>query len=234
MKIARIAVLIPAVLLSTALAAPGNYYVSWEGTLKAVHHGDVSGKVPLTRFSGTEHLYAVGPVAEMDGEITVIDSIFHIARVRKEEITTDSDLTTSASFLVWSEVPSWKPPATLGEGAEDQGQLETMIETLASENGVDTTMPFPFLIDGRVKAVDYHILDPKKSSSPASDHRSRAKAITSKDVPARIIGFFSKSHGGIFTHMGSMTHLHVLDANGYSGHVDAISLYPKAVVLLPQ
>lgn len=234
MKTSQLTILVLTFLVSTALAVSENYNVSWEGTLKAVHHGDVSGKVSLQQFSGKKHLFAVGPVAELDGEITVIDSNFHIARVRHGEVKTDSDLTTSASFLVWSEVPSWKAPIMLGESADSQDHLEKLIETLASKNGIDTTKPFPFMIDGTVKSVDFHILSPKTSKSPASDHRSNAKTITSKDVPVRIIGFFSRNHGGIFTHMGSMAHLHILDNNGHSGHVDAIALDSKAMVLFPQ
>ena len=219
---------------SSVLAISENFNVSWIGTLKTVHHGDVSGKVLLKQFSGKKNLYAVGPVAELDGEITVIDSNFYISRVRHGEIKTGSDLTTSASFLVWSEVPSWRPPIMLGGSADNQNDLEKLIDTMALKQGIDTTKPFPFMIDGKVKSVDYHILVPKKSTLTASDHRSNAKTITLKDVPVKIIGFFSKQHGGVFTHMGSWTHLHVLDNNGHAGHVDAIALDSKAMVLFPQ
>jgi hypothetical protein len=34
----------------TASAATGSYSVSWPGALRAVHGGDVSGKVPLQQF----------------------------------------------------------------------------------------------------------------------------------------------------------------------------------------
>jgi len=235
MKPTQTIVLILILIASTALANSNNYNVSWIGTLKAVHHGDISAKVSLQKFSGKKHLYAVGPVADLDGEITVIDSNFHITRVRHGEIKTDNDLNTSASFLVWSQVPSWKTPILLNESAENQGHLEKLIESLASKKGIDTTKPFPFMIDGTAKSVEYHILAPKTSNNTAaSDHRSNAKTITSKDVPVRIIGFFSKNHGGIFTHMGSMTHLHILDNNGYSGHVDEIAFDSKTMVLFPQ
>ncbi|MEN8136658.1 MAG: acetolactate decarboxylase [Thermodesulfobacteriota bacterium] len=234
MKIAPLTFLLLTFLVSTTLAVSGNYNVTWEGTLKAVHHGDVSGKLSLNEFSGKKHLYAVGPVAELDGEITVIDSTFHIARVRHGEIKTDNDLTTRASFLVWAEVPAWRSPVMLGESADNQDQLEKLIDRLAAEKGVDTTKPFPFMIDGIAKSADYHILAPKASNKAASDHRSNAKTVPLKDVPVRIIGFFSKNHGGIFTHMGSMTHLHILDNNGHSGHVDAIALDSKAMVLFPR
>ena len=234
MKTVQLLFFVLAFQVSTTLAASENYKVSWEGTLKAVHHGDVSAKVSLQEFSSKKHLYAVGPVAELDGEITVIDSNFHIARVRDGEVKTDNDLTTSASFLVWSEVESWRSPIILGESADDQDHLAKLIDSLATEKGIDTTKPFPFMIHGKVKSADYHILAQKKSPSAASDHRSNAKTIALKDVPAKIIGFFSKNHGGIFTHLGSMTHLHILDNNGHSGHVDEIALDSKAMVLFPQ
>ena len=234
MKTAQLTLLVLIFLVPTALAASENYKVSWEGTLKAVHHGDVSGKVSLQEFSDKKHLYAVGPVAELSGEITVIDSNFHITRVRHGEVKTDNDLTTSASFLVWSEVSSWRSPIMLGESVDNLDHLEELIDSLASEKGIDTTKPFPFMIDGTAKSVDYHILAPKASGSAASDHRSNAKTISLKDVPVRIIGFFSKNHGGIFTHMGSMTHLHVLDNNGHSEHVDEIALDSKAMALFPE
>jgi len=234
MKTVQLTFFVLAFLVSTTLAASENYKVSWEGTLKAVHHGDVSAKVSLQEFSSKKHLYALGPVAGLDGEITVIDSNFHIARVRHGEVKTDNDLTTSASFLVWSEVESWRSPIILGESADDQDHLEKLIDSLATEKGIDTTKPFPFMADGTAKSVEYHILAPKASNSAASDHRSNAKTITLKDVPVKIIGFFSKNHGGIFTHMGSMTHLHILDSNGHSGHVDAIALDSRAMVLFPQ
>ena len=69
--------------------------------------------------------------------------------------------------------------------------------------------------------------------SACSDHISNAKTITLKEAPVKILGFFSKNHGGIFTHMGSMTHLHILDNNGHSGHVDEIALDSKAMLLFP-
>ena len=122
----------------------------------------------------------------------------------------------------------------LGKSVDGQEQLEEMIETLAGASGIDDARPFPFIVDGTVKSVDYHILSPKTADSSATDHRSSAKTLTSKDVPVRVVGFFSRNHGGVFTHMGSKSHLHVLDSNGHSGHVDAISFNSEAMVFFPR
>jgi alpha-acetolactate decarboxylase len=218
----------------TASAATGGYSVSWQGALRAVHGGDVSGKVPLQRFFERKNIYAVGPVAGLDGEITAIDGKFHIARVKHGEIKTDSDLSATASFLVWSEVSAWKPPVLLGKEVDNHAQLEKQIEFLALKGGVDTNKPFPFIIEGIIESVDYHILIPKKPHQPDSGHIDSAKKISSKDVAAKVIGFFSKNHEGIFTHRGSAAHLHILESNGYSGHVDEIVLNAEARVSFPQ
>jgi acetolactate decarboxylase len=215
-------------------AAAGSYSVSWQGTLRAVHGGDVSGKVPLQQFSERKNIYAVGPVAELDGEITAIDGKFHIARVKHGTIKTDSDLSTTASFLVWSEVSAWKRPVVLGEKVGNHAQLEKQIEFLAGKEGVDTTKPFPFIIEGIVESVDYHILVPKKPHQVDSGHLDNAKKISSRGVAAKVIGFFSKNHEGVFTHRGSAAHLHVLESNGCSGHVDEIALNAEARVSFPQ
>ena len=230
----KLIVLILTCLTSPVLGFAADYHVSWKGTQRDFHHGDVSGKVALQEFSGKSHLYAIGPVAELDGEITVIDSNVHIARVRHGEIKTDNDLTTMAGFLVWSEVPAWRSPIMLGESADNHAHLERLIETLASKEGIDTSKPFPFIIDGTITSVDYHILAAGSSDSAISDPRHGAKKVSSRNVPAKIIGFFSKNHGGIFTHKGSMAHLHVLEDNGHSGHVEDITLSSRVMVLFPQ
>ena len=66
--------------------------------------------------------------------------------------------------------------------------------------------------------------------SARSDYISNAKTISLKEVPVKILGFFSKNHGGIFSHMTSITHLHTPENNGHSGHVDSIAFDSKAMV----
>ncbi|WP_437870158.1 hypothetical protein [Sorangium sp. So ce363] len=47
-------------------------------------------------------------------------------------------------------------------------------------------------------------------------------------------GFFSKHHHGVFTHIGSNTHFHVvLPERPLMGHVDGVTLARGARVLLP-
>lgn len=226
-------VLVAAVVVAAA-DSPTTYTVHWQGTLHAVHSGDVSGKVPLRQFSGKKNLYAVGPVAGLDGEVTAVNGQFYIARVRDGRLETSSDLSISASFLVWSEVREWQSPVLLGEKVDNLTQLEKLIEGLAGKAGIDTKKPFPFLIDGVFDAVDYHILVPRETHHASIHHNDGGKNISIEDRNAKIIGFFSKHHEGVFTHRGSATHLHILEENGSSGHVDNLVLSAEVRISFPK
>lgn len=218
---------------SAVFAVATTYEVHWQGSLRAVHGGDVSGKVPLQQFKGKKNLYAVGPVAELDGEITAIDDKIYIARVKHGRVTNDSDFSTRASFLVWSEVGAWQPSMPLGAKVENHAQLEKQVEALAAKAGIDTSSPFPFKLEGVFDSVDYHVLVPKTHQAQAG-HSDGAKKISAKMADAEIVGFFSKNHEGVFTHKGSTAHLHVVERNGNSGHVDQIGASANVRVSFPQ
>ena len=116
MKKLRFTLLALALLASTALAAATTTYtVLWQGALQAAHGGDVAGKVPLQQFADRKNLYAIGPVADLGGEITAVAGKFYIARVKHGNVETDSDLSANAGFLVWSEVDAWQPAVPLGK-----------------------------------------------------------------------------------------------------------------------
>ncbi len=222
------------ILFAPAVFAAATCTVHWQGSLRAVHGGDVSGKVPLQQFAEKQNLYAVGPVADMDGEITAVAGKFYIARIKHGEVVTDSNLFTSASFLVWSEVDAWKPAVPLETTTANHAQLERQIEVLANKAGIDTSKPFPFKLEGVFDSVDYHILVPKKHQQGLDGHSDGAKKIFRKKSDAVIVGFYSKNHEGIFTHRGSYAHLHIIERDGYSGHVDEISAGADVWVSFPR
>jgi acetolactate decarboxylase len=190
--------------------------------------------VLLQQFKDKKNLYAVGPVAELDGEITAIAGKIYIARVKDGKVITDSDLSTSASFLVWSEVGAWQPPVPLGARIEDPAQLERQIEALARKAGIDTSNPFPFKVEGVFEWIEYHVLVPITHQQTQAGHSDAEKKLSSKMADAEIVGFFSKNHEGVFTHKGSLAHLHVVERNGNSGHVDEIRASANVRLSFPQ
>ncbi len=63
--------------------------VRWIGAQRDVLGGDVSGKVALASLAGLPHLYALGPRAGVTGEITVLDGVPWIARVRAGRVAVE-------------------------------------------------------------------------------------------------------------------------------------------------
>ena len=220
---------------ATFAAATTAYTVLWQGAMTA-HGGNVSGKVPLRQFAAQKNIYAVGPLADSGGEITAVAGKFYIARVKHGEVKTDSDLSVSAGFLVWSDIDEWQPAVALGEKAETHAQLEKRIEILATKAGMDMSKPFPFKLEGVLDSVSYHILVPKIQKHEGSGHGDSGgdKKISARNADAVIIGFFSRNHAGVFTHQGSTAHLHVVESNGSSGHVDEISANAGVRVSFPR
>lgn len=94
--------------------------------------------------------------------------------------------------------------------------------------------PFPFKLEGVLDSVDYHILVPKTHGQAQAGHGHGAKKISGRNSDAEIIGFFSKNHEGVFTHKGSFAHLHVVERNGQSGHVDEITVSEDVRISFPR
>jgi acetolactate decarboxylase len=222
---------------AAAWAAAAAYQVEWKGLLRDTHAGDVRGQVSLAELPRSPGLYAVGPAADLNGEVTVVDGRLHLARVEHGAVRTSTDYQGQASFLVWATVPTWQDAVRLGTAASSQADLEKLVEAKARSAGIDPASPFPFLLRGTVKKVDYHVLTPAEARgghAAAPGHGDSALNLKASGERVTIIGFYSKAHEGVFTHRGSYAHLHVLLPNGDSGHVDELEVGPEIELLLPR
>lgn len=102
------------VLLAVLPAAWVHASVQWQGALHKVHHGDASATLRLSDIKPQDGLLALGPVADLGGEITVLDGEVFVSRVtehRLPETAPENDV--PAAFLVWAHVPSWQPAQTV-------------------------------------------------------------------------------------------------------------------------
>src|SRR4051794_36778741 len=76
------------------------------GTLHQVMQGETQGRIRLEDIQATD-LYALGPVAELDGEITVIHGRAVVARsTPSKEVEISKTWTAKAPMLVYSRVPN--------------------------------------------------------------------------------------------------------------------------------
>lgn len=212
---------------------PG-FKVAWEGALRHFHHGDVSGRVDLRQFSDRPDVIAVGPVGELDGEVTAVDGQWSITRMRDGEPVTTDETKTQAGFLVWADVPAWRDPVEIDTSISSHRELEERIGELAEAAGLDTGAPFPFRVQAVASSLDWHVLAPPRDGQEQGGHLDSAFKQRLEQVEVELVGFFSRDHAGVFTHRGSWAHIHVILPNGHAGHVDAIKLEAGARLMLPR
>jgi acetolactate decarboxylase len=222
---------------TAALAGAAAFRVEWKGALRDTHGGDTRANVRLADLPRSAGLYAVGPVAGLAGEVTIVDGKLLLAEVEHGKIKPSSDYSKGASFLVWANVPQWRAAVPAGASIGSQAELEKLIEAKAREAGLDVEQPFPFLLKGNFDNVKYHVVRPPQggaghgSAASPSDSALNAEATRTS---ATIVGFFSRNHEGVFTHRGSHAHLHVVLQSGDSGHVDELAFGPDVLLILPR
>jgi len=214
-----------------------NFRVAYKGALKnMMHKGDISGKVDLYDFQQEKHFYALGAIENLKGEIQIFDSKPINTFVDQENLTVDNSFNKKATLLVYTWVKEWNS-ITIPDDIQTVEQLEKFIELTAYENQINIDKPFPFLIEGKVDSVDWHVIDWENGDTEHSlkKHKSSGLHGNEKNVNVEIIGFFSKSHQTIFTHHSSNVHIHMKTVdNKIAGHVDELTLGKGILLKLPK
>ena len=206
------------------------------GALKNImHKADISPQIDLKDLAKKKNLYALGAVGNLKGEIIILDGFPYITSVKNNEVRMDHSFDKSATLLVYSQIEQWKEipiPLTVGSYKE----LELFVESAANKHDVDTSTPFPFLVKGIVKELDWHVID-WKQDDPVHTHEKHKKAGAYgiiKNENVLILGFYSKKHKGIFTHHSTDMHLHFKTKdNKRAGHVDDLILGKERKLFLP-
>jgi len=213
------------------------FWVKYAGNRTTIiQQGDLSARIYLDALSEIPHLYAIGPIEGLKGEITVYDGQSSISTIERTQPTISSSLHHGAIFLAYASATRWKtiPIDTSIRGLSD---VEAYVQYMATRHNVDTRKPFPFRIEGRIDSLDYHIIY-KTDDAPhnATEHQRAKQKFTVHDSAVRIIGFWADLQGqGVYTHPDKRTHLHfILDDDTASGHVDDVQLREGALLYLPR
>ena len=188
----------------------------------------------LEALSSAAHLYALGPLEGLRGEVSIFASAPSIARIREDAIATESTWRARACFLVWADVSAWTWQL-LDPAPPDLDALEGPFAALAREAGHDAEAPLPFLVTGSAAEMTLHVLDKRDGLPHDAERHEQAKVRrTLRGEPVELIGFHSRKHRGIFTPRESNLHVHLRSADGrISGHLEAIRLAPGARLAVP-
>jgi acetolactate decarboxylase len=198
--------------------------VCWLGEQRrVVRDGDLRGRVALPAMSERPHLYAVGPLEGLKGEVTVWDGTASLARWESGKIVTTGEFKGKACFLVYSQVPGWTE-CKLSSGLKKPEDLEASIFVVARKAGVRADRPFPFLLRGRAQRVKLHIVNKTDNAPHNPEEHAKVKVpVALEACELDVIGFYSSEHAGVFTHHDSYVHMHALTVDRrISGHVEEL------------
>ncbi len=210
--------------------------VGYKGALKLMmHKGDISAKADLRNFQNTKHLYALGAVENLKGEIQIFDGKPFISSGLEEMVSIKNTFDQHATLFVYTDVKKWQSfevPANIS-AYED---FEQYVEETAKVYGIDTDKPFPFLLEGKANSIDWHVINWKDGDTEHSHHKHITSGPhgTITDTTVEILGFYSKSHHAIFTHHTTNMHMHFKTADEtLAGHLDGLTLGKGMTLKLP-
>src|SRR5690606_20022006 len=132
--------------------------------------GQLQATINLDTIADKAHLYGLGPVENLKGEIMVYEG-----KAYKSTVVSDSTMLVEetfdikAPFFGYANVPNWIEQA-LPENIETIAQLEVYL----NETTQNATRPFMFKLTGTVVSSNFHILylpDCIKVSSHENTHQ---------------------------------------------------------------
>jgi acetolactate decarboxylase len=211
--------------------------VGYAGALyNFMHEGDLSAKFSLSELKGKDHVYALGAVENLKGEIQIFDGVPEITFAKNGEVSFDNTFERNATLIVYSQVTSWQD-VVIPDEIVTRSQFENYLKMAASEHGIDIEKPVPFLIVGKTKFIDWHVIDwdPSDKVHTHIKHTNSGPHGRIEDTEVMILGFYSNKHRAIFTHHESDLHMHfITEGKTLAGHIDNLELGPEMVLKLPE
>lgn len=209
-------------------ARPAPVSVTTWGTFHEVlASGHTEGRVALTGLA-TPGAIGVGALAELAGEMTIVDGRVLVAKPDGQECeVTGAGPGDRAALLVLAEVERWQEHELVD--CSSYAELDAAIARELERWGFDLNEPTPVRVRARAPHVELHVLagacpiahpegPPPWRFAGAAEH-------------VEIVGVFVEGGTGRLTHHSQRSHLHVV-ADGKMGHLDEVALQ-DAVLLLP-
>ncbi len=212
--------------------------VQVHGALRAMfHQGRTDTMVTLDTLLPNPNLYAVGALTDLSGEITIIAgrAVLSYPDGESTRAETPAESNAAATLLISTAVPAWQS-VTTGQPIRFE-EIDDAISKLAAAAGMNLDTRFPFLLEGEFEELQWHVIDGTRLAKNAKSHKAHLAAavqVRQELAKAVLIGFYSKSDQGVFTHMGSRTHIHCVTGKpATTGHVDHVIIPAGTTVKFP-
>ena len=200
-----------------------SWCVEWFGSQGDFIAGKAMEPISLERFANLNGLYAVGPLEQGRGEVSIFNSMALISKFENGVVRIDQGFCHRAGFLVYGSIENWGDATILRPGNSEEDLTEQLL-TLAVSNGIADDAPFPFLIHGRIDHAKLHVLCNQSNGKYGPELHEKGKVrFEIEQESVEIIGFYSRHHHGIFTPRDSDLHMHIRTwDNRLAGHVESI------------
>ncbi|MBT3478128.1 MAG: hypothetical protein HOA15_05360 [Candidatus Marinimicrobia bacterium] len=207
------------------------------GALSEIMHGGArDGVIALTEVLSEDHIYGLGSMENLDGEILIIDSHLLINRAKAGESPTYQTMAkneTKALLLVSTTVKSWKSISV--DSGSNYNSIDALIKHEAEKAGINTEKPFPFIIEGKFNQLEWHIISPQDKDGSHDDHLAKSWKRKDSNIEGKILGFYSEEHQTIFTHHSRFSHMHIwYEAENLSGHIDDLLISDNWILSVPK
>jgi acetolactate decarboxylase len=205
------------------------------GALRTMMSGDISKTIDLDTLSQKKYLYALGAFEGLQGEIQIFEGVSQSSTVKDSAVVIENEIEGSASLLVFTQVEKWVENSSFNFVSKTD--LESLLMNEAKKVGLDTEKPFPFILEGKISELQWHVINwnPKDSVHTHKKHQESGLngIITNENV--RILGFYSNKHKAIFTHHSSNVHMHFTSKDqNLAGHVDDLKIKDSIILKLPK
>lgn len=225
-------------------------FSSWDGRLvqygklhEVLAQGQHQARIRLGELTRQPHCYAVGALAGLNGEVTIVEGEIVASSVGSAgtPVSPRKPHETSATMIAAAYVPRWVE-TTIDRDVDPDG-WEPFLRQVAAEHGLDTSKPFPFVVEGDMIALEMHVINgacPIRAARigitlPETQQPYRKSC---EEIEGKLVGFYAEESVGDVTCHGAKTHTHVVlkTQNGQSttGHVEKVGLKAGAVLHLPR
>jgi alpha-acetolactate decarboxylase len=193
------------------------------------------GRVRLADLMAKPNFYAVGALAGLRGEISIIDgqaTVTVVSDQLKACPAAGKPSEQQATMLIGAYVDSWTESAITHDLSDTE--LDSWIESEIERLGGDAKQPKLFMIVGDFERVDLHVLNGacpvhariRKLEIPVAERPFEANM---KSISGQVVGVFANDAVGNITHPATRTHKHVVYRDPQTGekltaHVESLSV----------
>jgi acetolactate decarboxylase len=204
--------------------------VQVRGAMREVmRNGNQLAHIQLDTLPANSPIYGLGPADSLRGEITVWNGSVYQSRLLEDSShVVYSNMPARAPFFVYAAISEWSA-IPLPDSVGNLGTLENLLRGLAISK-----QPFAFRLEGNYPYIQFHVVNlPPGSIIRSKEDAHKGKVhYTCKHINGHVVGFYSNSHQGIFTHHDTHIHMHFLSADfRQMGHIDDLQFDPANMQL---